>query len=231
MMNGRRGFFKKIGLGLAATVIGANLQASDIEIEVKGDFYVKKPFTNPRFMSTLDYNDVFKDAVLKKHEKGFTIEGPNIYVSVYNGSKQYRSITARTPVSMQTLYSAFKNEWKENPELIKYDFPFTAITPEQFQVQSGWKLDKDNIRGGGFAIIDDDYKVIEEYAAVYVLSQEGYVFDERSIKCPNAGLVQVHDGKLQGSYQYAPDDKVIDLMTHIKNIGVDEATYMSYRIV
>jgi hypothetical protein len=47
-------------------------------------------------------------------------------------------------VTLQALYSFTKEEWKNDPFLIKFDFPFTAITPEQFEIGSGtstgWQL-------------------------------------------------------------------------------------------
>lgn len=39
--------------------------------------------------------------------------------------------------TFQTLYSFAKDQWKDDPWLIKFDFPFTAITPEQFEIGSG----------------------------------------------------------------------------------------------
>lgn len=47
-------------------------------------------------------------------------------------------------VTLQSLYSFTKEEWKNDPYLIQFDFPFTAITPEQFEIGSGtstgWQL-------------------------------------------------------------------------------------------
>jgi len=38
----------------------------------------------------------------------------------------------------QAIYSFSKEEWKNDPELIPHPFPYTAITPEQFELTSNW---------------------------------------------------------------------------------------------
>ena len=43
-------------------------------------------------------------------------------------------------VTLQALYSFAKEEWKSDNFLIKFDFPFTAITPEQFELVKGWQF-------------------------------------------------------------------------------------------
>lgn len=62
-------------------------------------------------------------------------------------------------VTLQALYSFLKIEWKNDSgalDLIQYEFPMEAITPEQFEFKNGWKLDDTNtasrtyIRTGGW---------------------------------------------------------------------------------
>jgi hypothetical protein len=43
-------------------------------------------------------------------------------------------------VDLQTLYSFLKEQWKVEPDLIKYPFPMVAITSEQFEFIEGWRL-------------------------------------------------------------------------------------------
>ena len=43
-------------------------------------------------------------------------------------------------ITLQALYSFTKEEWKSDNFLIKFDFPFTAITPEQFEIVKGWRF-------------------------------------------------------------------------------------------
>jgi len=63
-------------------------------------------------------------------------------------------------VSMQTLYSFIKEEWKNDNNLIKFPFPMVSITSEQFEMINGWNLinsqSKYLIRDGGWAVVSPD---------------------------------------------------------------------------
>ncbi|HAW05866.1 MAG TPA: hypothetical protein DCW83_14360 [Saprospirales bacterium] len=73
-------------------------------------------------------------------------------------------------VSIQTLYSFLKEQWKSDSELVKYAFPMEAITAEQFEFINGWVLtDFKLIRDGGFAERDAAGVVQKEYAGIISL--------------------------------------------------------------
>lgn len=64
-------------------------------------------------------------------------------------------------VTLKCLYSFLKEEWKNSSTLIKFPFPMTPITDEQFEFYNGWNLDKTGsgssytpnlIRTGGWAV-------------------------------------------------------------------------------
>lgn len=66
-------------------------------------------------------------------------------------------------VSLQTLYSFIKEEWRTDNNLIKYPFPILSITSEQFEFINGWNLSGSLadpgasqylVRDGGWAVID-----------------------------------------------------------------------------
>lgn len=73
-------------------------------------------------------------------------------------------VTASDGVSLQTLYSFTKEEWKNDDNLIKFPFPFISITAEQFELINGWnfsgsyEVDNDSthylLRDGGWAVVD-----------------------------------------------------------------------------
>ena len=75
-------------------------------------------------------------------------------------------ITASDGVSLQTLYSFAKEEWKNDNNLIKFPFPFISITAEQFELINGWnfsgsyEVDNDSthylLRDGGWAVVSPD---------------------------------------------------------------------------
>ena len=89
-------------------------------------------------------------------------------------------------VSLQALYSFTKEEWKNDPYLIQFDFPFTAITPEQFETSEGWRFydetvesnlvagnrfSRDLIRTGGWSEFNENVptELAQQYAGVITL--------------------------------------------------------------
>ena len=76
-------------------------------------------------------------------------------------------------VTMQCLYSFLKEEWKDDADLIKYDFPMISITNEMFEFINGWDLadidSKNLIRDGGWALKDTGGVSQEEYMNVTTL--------------------------------------------------------------
>lgn len=93
-------------------------------------------------------------------------------------------------VSIQTLYSFLKEQWKSDAELVKYAFPMEAITAEQFEFINGWVLtDFKLIRDGGFAERDAAGVVQKEYAGIISLGtladaagQPYYAFSDDVVK-------------------------------------------------
>ena len=83
-------------------------------------------------------------------------------------------------VTLVTLYSFLKEEWKDDPALIPYDFPMTAITSEQFEFNYNWEptdvttpaiQTRKLIRTGGWQEIDTDdgARLKAEYLGVITL--------------------------------------------------------------
>lgn len=76
-------------------------------------------------------------------------------------------------VTLKCLYSFTKEEWKRDDELIKYPFPFTPITDEQFELKDGWNFADDAsrylIRTGGWAVVDEAGVTQEMWAGVISL--------------------------------------------------------------
>lgn len=76
-------------------------------------------------------------------------------------------------VTLQALYSFIKEEWKADSTLIPYAFPITAITPEQFELTSGWQFVNDAtrklIRTGGWKEYDVNDDVTEEWTGIITL--------------------------------------------------------------
>lgn len=62
-------------------------------------------------------------------------------------------------VTLKALYSFTKEEWKDDSALVKFDFPFTPITDESFELKDGWNFKdastKYLIRTGGWSVVDE----------------------------------------------------------------------------
>ena len=76
-------------------------------------------------------------------------------------------------VTLQALYSYFKEEWKNDGTLIPFPFPMVAITPEQFEFVEDWEpLDdatRKLIRTGGWAEVDASGNHKREFVGVITL--------------------------------------------------------------
>lgn len=76
-------------------------------------------------------------------------------------------------VTLQALYSFFKEEWKSDATLIPHPFPMIAITPEQFEWIEDWKPNNDTtrklIRTGGWKEIDEFDVLQQEWAGIISL--------------------------------------------------------------
>jgi len=76
-------------------------------------------------------------------------------------------------VTMQAIYSFAKEEWKNDPTLIKFPFPLISITEQKFDFVNGWNFSggttKQLVRDGGWAYKDASNNSIEEYMGVITL--------------------------------------------------------------
>lgn len=76
-------------------------------------------------------------------------------------------------VTLQAIYSFFKEEWKLSATLIPHPFPMNSITPEQFEFIDNWEPANDAtrklIRTGGWREIDSNNVLQQEHAGVITL--------------------------------------------------------------
>ena len=68
-----------------------------------------------------------------------------IYVAVDPGNN---GMTV-SGVTLKCLYSFLKERWKNDATLIKFPFPMTPITDEQFEFTQGWNLDNSVVNDAG----------------------------------------------------------------------------------
>jgi hypothetical protein len=101
-------------------------------------------------------------------------------ITINTGLRTFTLTTAGSPnnltndgVTLQALYSFFKEEWKDDATLIPHPFPMSAITPEQFEFLNDWEPADDTtrklIRTGGWRELDNASVLKREYAGVITL--------------------------------------------------------------
>jgi hypothetical protein len=132
-------------------------------------------------------------------------------------------------VTLKALYSAIKDAWQGDTggsggsnRLIRFPFPFTPITDEQFELRNGWTFDKTNtsgtasqttedlIRTGGWQVINAAGTTTEQWMSVITLGTLGttdQVYYEKGYKDPSTSLV-------------TPLDPINTVLTDIVNQGV-----------
>jgi len=117
------------------------------------------------------------------HQEDSAGEQKSVYFDIYNRKiwliKQGN--LSVDGVTLQALYSFTKEEWKTDATLIPHPFPFTAITPEQFEVTDDWVFEDSSIdpgtltttrkliRTGGWREVDQFDNIRQEYIGVISL--------------------------------------------------------------
>jgi hypothetical protein len=155
-------------------------------------------------------------------------------------------------VVMQALYSFTKEEWKNDSTLIKFAFPFIAITPEQFEFVDGWKpadnTTKNLIRNAGFAIKNLNGTSAEEYAGVislgslgaldqsYYVQQSGGTSTNFTYTGPVNNAVKIYGDVDNGNFDYRTYLKLFVREqgktyseSDLTGIGATTLTYQAYR--
>ena len=73
-------------------------------------------------------------------------------------------------VTLKALYSATKEEWKNDPLLIPFPFPFTPITDESFELKDGWDFANDAtrylIRTSGWSVVDTSGQTTQQWSGI-----------------------------------------------------------------
>lgn len=76
-------------------------------------------------------------------------------------------------VTLQAIYSFFKEEWKSDATLIPHPFPMIAITPEQFEFIEDWEpinnITRKRLKTAGWREIDEFDTLKKEYAGIISL--------------------------------------------------------------
>lgn len=131
-----------------------------------------------------------------------------VEVDFLSGSLQIRLNTAGNlstdGVSLQTLYSFIKEEWKNDNNLIKFPFPMVSITTEQFEFINGWDLSGSAtvsalddtagswtyIKDGGWAVVNAAGNNTQEWMNVTTLGSFNAGTDQAYYYQTSSGVVR-----------------------------------------
>ena len=117
------------------------------------------------------------------HTNTAVTDEKSVYFDVYNREiwlLKQGSLDA-DGATLQSIYSFSKEGWKTDAELIYHPFPFVAITPEQFELSSGWSFHtgvgtgvqdtetRKLVRTGGWREIAADGTLNQEHVGVITL--------------------------------------------------------------
>ena len=155
-------------------------------------------------------------------------------------------------VTLQALYSFTKEEWKNDNNLIKYSFPFVAVTPEQFEFVNDWTPADTTtinlIRNAGFAIKNSSGISTSEYVGIITLGSIGATdqcYYTQSISGSYTNIVRtgpvnqavkIYGDTNNGNFDYRSYFKLFVRKqgksysnSSLTDIGVSTLTYQAYR--
>ena len=89
--------------------------------------------------------------------------------------------------TIKSVYSKLKDAWRADATLIKFPFPMSPITDEQFEMVNGWNWDKTQtsgtdsvsattvqlLRTGGWQVVDANGNTTEEWSGIVSLGDLG----------------------------------------------------------
>lgn len=152
----------------------------------------------------------------------------------------------------QSIYSYLKEEWKSDSTLIKFPFPMTPITDEQFEMVNGWDWGDDTtrylIRNGGWAVKNDAGVSLEEWAGIISLGSIGST-DQPYFQQEDGGsatdfeltgavnqAVKIYGDATHGNFDYRDTFNVFVreqgktyAQSTLSDIGVTTLSYQAYR--
>lgn len=155
-------------------------------------------------------------------------------------------------VTLKCVYSKLKELWKSNNTYIKFAFPMTPITDEQFEMVNGWDWFNDTtrylIRTGGWAVKDSAGVSLEEWAGIISLGSIGatdqpyfqQVLGGSStnfqLQGPVNQAVKIYGDATHGNFDrrdymklFVREYQKFYASAALTDIGVTDMTYQAYR--
>jgi hypothetical protein len=177
-------------------------------------------------------------------------------VVFHTGSKTIQLVKAGNlsddGVTLQALYSFCKEQWRSDPNLIRYPFPIEAITPEQFELINGWDFHntttRNLIRDAGWALKDTSGNTLEEWMGFITLGDVGptdQIYYQQAagatptnvvLTGPANQAVQIYGDATHGNFDrrsyfkcFVREFQKTYSQAQLSDIGVTTMTYQVYR--
>lgn len=110
---------------------------------------------------------------------------------VATGAISNTGSSATNGVTVQCIYSFTKEEWRTDANLIKFPFPFVAITAEQFELVNGWTwadtTTEQLMRDAGWAVRNGSNAITEMWANITTLGSFNAGSDQAYFQQETAG--------------------------------------------
>jgi hypothetical protein len=153
-------------------------------------------------------------------------------------------------VTIKCVYSKLKELWKDNATYIKFPFPMTPITDEQFEVVNGWDWADDAtrylLRTGGWALKSEAGVTLEEWAGIISLgtlgaSDQVYFQQDSTSAAVNIQLtgpvnqaIKIYDFNTGDDFRsylrlFCREWQKSYAYSQLADIGVSTMTYQAYR--
>ena len=158
-------------------------------------------------------------------------------------------------VTLKTIYSFCKKEWKNDANLIKFLFPFTPITDESFELTDGWNFlnsaSKYLIRTAGWTVVNTSSVVTERWSGIVglgAIEANDQLYFEQGVGATDIQLtgqvnqaVQIYsdpngDGSVADGFDYATEFSLFAReqgqvfgQSSIADIGVTTMASQAYR--
>lgn len=150
--------------------------------------YTENPIVDPDKMSYVKTTDIAVTWAATPTEE-IIIDYVNKLIGLYVGASASPSNLTNDGATIKAVYSKLKDIWKDDVDLIKFPFPMSPITDEQFEMVNGWNWDRGQaasptrtsgtdaiaadtvelLRTGGWQVVNVGGTTIEEWVGVISL--------------------------------------------------------------
>jgi hypothetical protein len=199
--------------------------------------YTESPVTDPDQLGFISQNAAIVDSPANYAEE-VIIDYANLKIALNVGATASPNNLTEDGATLKCIYSKLKDAWRTDTDLIKFPFPMTPITDEQFVLINGWNWDttltsgtaeantQQLIRTGGWQVQNTTGDVTEEWAGVISL---GDLVGETSDSTGQVYYDQLNDETTDNTVNFLLTDKVNQAVQIYRDDNGDGTPDFNYR--